>query len=118
MLEVGDRVLLFLRPEESGVHPIVEYSLGMFWEVDVGGRAQLLREPSLQAGGATHGGATVVESAGVNLPPRRRPLPSLDRRPGGGSHEVGRLLRDRDGYRSRGGPVCISTHQDPERLSA
>ena len=28
----GDRVLLFLRPVESGAHPIVEYSLGMFWE--------------------------------------------------------------------------------------
>lgn len=50
MLEAGDRVLLFLRREESGAHAIVEYALGMFWEVDVGGRStMLLREPSLQA---------------------------------------------------------------------
>ena len=49
MLAEGDRVLLFLRPEESGAHPILEYALGMFWEVDVGGRSMLLREPSLQA---------------------------------------------------------------------
>ena len=68
MLEVGDRVLLFLRQEESGAHQIVEYSLGMFWEVDVGERVRLLREPSLQAGAATHGGASAVESAGANLP--------------------------------------------------
>ncbi len=50
MLAEGDRVLLFLRPEEQGAHTIVEYALGMFWEVEVGGRSFLLREPSLRAG--------------------------------------------------------------------
>ncbi|MCY3932818.1 MAG: hypothetical protein OXH70_14005 [Acidobacteria bacterium] len=48
MLAKDDRVLLFLRPEEQGVHRVVEYALGMFWEVDAGGRRLLLREPSLE----------------------------------------------------------------------
>ena len=68
MLTEGDRVLLFLRPEDSGAHPIVEYSLGMFWEVDVGGSVQLRREPALQAGAKMLGGGSAVESSGVDLP--------------------------------------------------
>ena len=61
MLAEGDRVLLFLRPEESGAHPIVEYALGMFWEVDMGGgRSMLLREPSLQAWTTMPGSASNV----------------------------------------------------------
>ncbi len=60
MLAEGDRVLLFLRPEESGAHPIVEYALGMFWEVDMGGRPMLLREPSLQAWAPMPGGDSRV----------------------------------------------------------
>ena len=61
MLAEGDRVLLFLRQEESGAHPIVEYALGMFWEVDMGGgRSMLLREPSLQAWTTLPGSASNV----------------------------------------------------------
>ena len=61
MLAEGDRVLLFLRPEESGAHRIVEYALGMFWEVDMGGgRSMLLREPSLQAWTTMPGGVSTV----------------------------------------------------------
>ena len=70
MLAEGDRVLLFLRPEESGAHPIVEYALGMFWEVNVGGRSQLLREPSLQAGTAIHSGASTVDEPAHRALPR------------------------------------------------
>ena len=70
MLAEGDRVLLFLRPEESGAHPIVEYALGMFWEVDVDGRSQLLREPSLQAGTAFHSGASSVDEPAHSALPR------------------------------------------------
>jgi len=36
MLADGDRLLLLLRPEEEGVHRVVEYALGLFREVDVG----------------------------------------------------------------------------------
>ena len=48
MLAEGNRVLLFLHPEENGAHGIVEYGLGMFFEARVGDRIFLLREPSLR----------------------------------------------------------------------
>lgn len=43
----GDRMLLFLDPVE-GVYRTVELALGMFFEVQTGGRTLLMREPSLQ----------------------------------------------------------------------
>ena len=43
----GDRALLFLDPVE-GVYRTVELALGMFFEVEAGGRTLLMREPSLQ----------------------------------------------------------------------
>ena len=43
----GDRMLLFLDPVE-GIYRTVELTLGMFYEVQVGGRTLLMRESSLQ----------------------------------------------------------------------
>ena len=43
----GDRMLLFLDPVE-GVYRNAELALGMFFEVEEGGRTLLMREPSLQ----------------------------------------------------------------------
>ena len=69
MLAEGDRALLFLRAEESGAHAIVDYALGMFWEADVGGQSQLLREPSLQSWVTMPAGASSVdEPARSDLP--------------------------------------------------
>ncbi len=51
---VGDRMLLFLRPEsvggtgEASVYTTVDFGLGMFFEVVDDGRALLMREASLQ----------------------------------------------------------------------
>ncbi|MDE2921997.1 MAG: hypothetical protein OYL92_12405 [Acidobacteriota bacterium] len=50
MLADGVRLLLLLRPEEEGVHRVVEYALGLFWEVDVG-------DPSLPVGPGVAGEA-------------------------------------------------------------
>ena len=47
MLAEGDRVLLFLDPVD-GVYRPVELGLGMFFEVRVGDRLLLVREPSLR----------------------------------------------------------------------
>ncbi len=47
MLAEGDRVLLFLDPENGRYRP-VEFALGLFFEVRVGDRVLLAREPSLQ----------------------------------------------------------------------
>ncbi|MDE2976440.1 MAG: hypothetical protein OXU63_02840, partial [Acidobacteriota bacterium] len=68
MLAEGDRVLLFLRPEEEEVHRVVEYALGMFWEVDAVGRRLLLREPSLE-GRAPPAGEPALEPE-ESRPPR------------------------------------------------
>ena len=46
MLAEGDRVLLFLDPENGRYRP-VEFALGLFFEVRVGDRVLLAREPSL-----------------------------------------------------------------------
>ena len=56
MLDEGNRVLLFLHPDENGAHSIVEYGLGMFFEVRMGDRVFLLREPSLQGAPPLPGG--------------------------------------------------------------
>ena len=48
MLAQGNRVLLFLHPEENGAHGIVEYGLGIFSEARRGNQVFLLREPSLR----------------------------------------------------------------------
>ncbi|MXX75459.1 MAG: hypothetical protein F4210_04015 [Holophagales bacterium] len=68
MLAEKDRVLLFLRREAAGAHDIVEYALGMFWEVDVGGPSLLLREPSLE------GETALAEEPGTETPPRNARL--------------------------------------------
>ena len=47
MLAEGDRVLLFLDPADGRYRP-VEFALGLFFEVRVGDRVLLAREPSLQ----------------------------------------------------------------------
>ena len=60
----GDRVLLFLDPEENGAHGIVEYGLGMFFEAWADGRSFLLREPSLEGAAALPGGETSFEPVG------------------------------------------------------
>ena len=69
MLAEGDRVLLFLRAEEQGAHGIVEYALGMFWELDVGGESLLVREPSLEGEAPRPGGPPAAERA-ASRPPR------------------------------------------------
>jgi hypothetical protein len=45
MLAEGDRVLLFLDPED-GVYRPVDFGLGLFFEIRAGGRVLLAREPS------------------------------------------------------------------------
>ncbi len=67
MLAEGDRVLLFLRPEEENAHSIVDYALGMFWEVDAGGRSILVREPSLEGASPLE---TPVAARGDEAAPR------------------------------------------------
>ena len=66
MLAVGNRVLLFLHPEENGAHSIVEYGLGIFSEARRGNQVFLLREPSLQ------GAVTLPGSSAAPEPSRRR----------------------------------------------
>ena len=56
MLAAGDRVLLFLEPNEDG-YSTVELALGIFFETPVGGRDLLWREPSLQFEVEAAGGA-------------------------------------------------------------
>ena len=68
MLAEGDRVLLFLRPEAEGAHPVVEYALGMFWEARVGDRLLLLRESSLQTAGPMPDDPAAPERARSHLP--------------------------------------------------
>ncbi len=63
MLAEGDRVLLFLHPEESGAHAIVEYGLGMFFEARIGDRVFLLREPSLRGEIVLPGGSAASDRA-------------------------------------------------------
>ena len=115
MLAEGDRVLLFLRTETNGAHSIVEYGLGMFWEVDVADQSLLVREPSLE-GGVPLGGDATAGVRATSRPPRnakrfRRWI--ADRttgleRPGdyfetdlpdgpGGSHSAVPALQDRRG---------------------
>ena len=69
MLAEGDRVLLFLRTETNGAHSIVEYGLGMFWEVDVADQSLLVREPSLE-GGVPLGGDATAGVRATSRPPR------------------------------------------------
>ena len=66
-LAEGARVLLFLRPEANGAHSVVDYGLGMFWEVDAGGRSLLLREPSLPLA-AMPGDSALDERRQAQLP--------------------------------------------------
>ena len=73
MLAEGDRVLLFLRAETNGAHAIVEYALGMFWEIDVGGRSLLVREASLE------GAAPLAEAATAAVRPTRSLPRNADR---------------------------------------
>ncbi len=68
MLAEGDRVLLFLRAETNGAHSIVEYALGMFWEVDVGGQLLLVREASLEDAVPLAGDATAAALPNRSLP--------------------------------------------------
>jgi hypothetical protein len=70
MLAEGNRVLLFLHADENGAHSIVEYGLGMFWEVVAGDRSLLLREPSVRAGEMPRSGVPRAEEPAMERQPR------------------------------------------------
>ncbi len=67
MLADGDRVLLFLDPVDDVYRP-VEFALGMFFEVRVGERVLLVREPSLRGEAPAPGDPAAAERVR-----RRRP---------------------------------------------
>jgi hypothetical protein len=69
----GDRVLLFLDPVE-GVYRTVELSLGMFFEVQVGGRTLLMRESSLHRAAPVADDARSNERVRVRLPRHAEPF--------------------------------------------
>ena len=68
MLAEGDRVLLFLRAETNGAHSIVEYALGVFWEVEIGGQSLLVREASLEGAAPLAGNAPTAVRSMRRLP--------------------------------------------------
>ena len=68
MLAEGDRVLLFLDPVD-GLYRPVEFALGLFFEVRVGQRVLLAREPSLQPRDAARFRRWIADrAAGVERP--------------------------------------------------
>ena len=103
--------LLFLDPVE-GVYRTVELSLGMFFEVQAGGRTLLVRESSDQWEPAAPGDAEAEARARARLPRYAEPFPALDRRPGRRRRAAGRLLRGRPGG---AGGDRFALHADPGR---
>ncbi len=69
----GDRMLLFLDPVE-GVYRTVELALGMFFEVQAGGRTLLMRDSSLHGVGPVPGDARSSERVRASLPRHAEPF--------------------------------------------
>ncbi|MXX75919.1 MAG: hypothetical protein F4Y77_11025 [Holophagales bacterium] len=69
----GDRMLLFLDPVE-GVYRTAELALGMFFEVQAGGRTLLMREPSLQQVAPPPGDTQSNERIRARLPRHAEPF--------------------------------------------
>ncbi len=69
----GDRMLLFLDPVE-GVYRTVELALGMFFEVQTGGRTLLMREPSLQQVAPLRDDSQANERLRARLPRHAEPF--------------------------------------------
>ena len=69
----GDRMLLFLDPVE-GVYRTVELALGMFFEVQAGGRTLLMRDSSLDGEGPVSGDARSSERIRASLPRHAEPF--------------------------------------------
>ncbi len=130
MLQEGERVLLFLTGQRSGesgaltFHRVVEFGLGIFFEVPVEGGVLLEREPSLRNDvmetGPDAGAETVV---GLR---DGAPLPPLD--PGSSGRRATRRGLLRAGGRGRprpgDGPPAVPVHPHgqpvrvPERVRA
>ncbi|MYG32212.1 MAG: hypothetical protein F4060_09560 [Holophagales bacterium] len=69
----GDRMLLFLDPIE-GVYRTAELALGMFFEVQAGGRTLLMREPSLQQLAPLSDDSQAKERVRARLPRHAEPF--------------------------------------------
>ncbi|MCY3591327.1 MAG: fibronectin type III domain-containing protein [Acidobacteria bacterium] len=69
----GDRMLLFLDPVE-GVYRTAELALGMFFEVQAGGRTLLMREASLAQGTPLSDDAQANERLRARLPRHAEPF--------------------------------------------